>query len=430
MTKVIFVGNCQAQALYGAYLTWIAPGRGETVQYVPAYEEADAAAIDRIREADLIALQITDAEQKVNLPDIGARGRVVRFPMVTAMFLWPFHSGAHPRDADIPPEYRRVFTGNFGDRWLDRRLAAGEDPQSILDHYRQPGVVTEARLDRMIELVAQKQQERDIQADMPLGDYIMRHLPTERVFIHLHHPDLPLFQLMLREVFARMDCTTEEIERAVAAYRASPFPPEEPPVHPRIAEHLGLRWATPDLTYRFSFGERLTWETFCARYVAHDWNEPLQRCLSFAHRDLPRAELERIVADLEPAAARFESTEGYFALSDMRQRLGDLAGSMAAVDRALASDPLSLPCLSRRADLLLATGRVEESMIAARDLVSWQPDFVPARITLFESYSRLGRLDEALREARAALAVEPRHPHVLRRVAEFERAVADRQATP
>jgi tetratricopeptide (TPR) repeat protein len=430
MTKVIFVGNCQAQALYGAYLTWIAPGREETVQYVPAYEEADDAAIERIRQADLIALQITDADQKVNLADIGARGRVVRFPMVTAMFLWPFHSGAHPRDANIPAEYRRVFTGNFGDRWLDRRLAAGEDPRAIVEHYRQPAVVSEARLDRMIELVAQKQQERDAQADMKLGDYIMRHLTTERVFIHLHHPNLALFQLMLREVFARMDCTTAEIERAVGAYRASPFPPEEPPVHPRIAEHLGLQWATPGLAYRFYFGERLTWETFCARYVAHDWNHPLQHCLSFAHRDLPRDELERIVTELEPAAARYDSSEGYFALSDMRRRLGDLPGSLAALDRALASDPLSLPCLARRAELLLETDCAEEGMQAARDLVSWQPGFVQARITLFESYSRLGRLDDALAQARAALALEPHHPHILHRLADFERGLADQQARP
>jgi tetratricopeptide (TPR) repeat protein len=426
MKKVIFVGNCQAQALFGAYLTWIAPGRGETVQYVPAYEEADDAAKARIRDADLIALQITDSEQKVNLADIGAHGRVVRFPMVTAFYLWPFHSGAHPRDAEIPAQYRRVFSGDYGDRWLDRRLAAGLPAADILAQYRDPGILAEAKLDRLMELVTQKQRERDAQADMQLGDYITSRLPTEQVFVHLHHPNLALFLVMLREVFARLGCSGAEIEGAAAATRISPFPPAEPPVHPRIAEHLGLQWATPDRTYRFAFGERLSWETFAARYVAHDWNEPLQRALSEIHQDLPPAELADLAARMEAAASHYDSAEGFFALTLLRQRLGDLPGAMAAARRMLEIDPQSIQLIARHAELLVETGEVAAGLAACEDLVTWQPGFAQARIIVFETYARLGRVADALREARAAYALEPAHPHIVRRLAELETAAAAR----
>ena len=83
-------------------------------------------------------------------------------------------------------------------------------------------------------------------------------------------------------------------------HRVAPFAPWDMPIHPRIAEHLGLKWASHDLKYKLApFGERVTWDQYCQRYVTHDWNEPLQRCLAVANQNLPRAELESLAGDLE-----------------------------------------------------------------------------------------------------------------------------------
>jgi tetratricopeptide (TPR) repeat protein len=424
MSTVVFVGNCQALALSGAYSMWIAPQRGETVHHIPAYEDADETAWERVRQADVVVLQVTDTEQKVSLTDLQTRGRVVMFPMVTGFFLWPFVGGAHPRDATIPSPLRKIFTGEFGDRWLDKRIAQGEDPQALCERYRDSNVVREGSLDRLMELVMLKQQERDARADMHLGDYIMAHLGSERLFLHVHHPDLGLFAQIVREVFPRIGCTSAEIEQALSHYRASPFPPEEHPIHPRIAEHLGLRWAHHDLRYRLPFGERATWDVFCQRYVAHDWNEPLQHCLARCHRDLPRNELETLASELEAASARYDSSEGYFGLCDTRWRLGDLRGSLEAVRRAVSVEPFALNFATRHAELLSANGYLDEGLAAAEDVVAWQPQYAQARILLFEIYDQLGRTRDALREARAALTLAPDHPHVVRRLAEFENALA------
>jgi tetratricopeptide (TPR) repeat protein len=75
----------------------------------------------------------------------------------------------------------------------------------------------------------------------------------------------------------------------------------------------------------------------------------------------------------------------------------------------------------RHAEILLATGRIEDALAAAQDVVIWQPAYAPARIALFEAYDRLGRVEEALNEARAAFAVAPDHPHVRLRLAEIEK---------
>jgi hypothetical protein len=419
MKKVTFVGNCQAEALFGAYSTWIAPESDDIVQYVPAYEEANDAATAKIQDADIIVLQVTDSDQMVNVSKIRTSGRVITFPMVTAFFLWPFHSGAHPRDREIPDGYKKVFTGNFGDKWLDRRLLRGEDPDSIVGQYRDLDVVRETNLERLTELVSLKQQERDTQADMKLGQYFMDRLPSERVFLHMHHPNLSLFAHMVREVFSRADCSTQQIEQVLSHYRGTPFPSAEVPIHPRIAEHFRLSWATPELKYRFEFGERVSWDEYCSRYVNHDWNEPLQTWLKMAHTNRPRAELELLAAGLETAAARYDSAEGFFALAETRRRLGDIAGSLDAIERAYQSDPLSVTYTARRSELLFLYGRRDEGLAAAMDLAVWQPRFKQGRLNLLEMYMQLGRPEDALGEARAAFALDPLHPLAVQRLAQL-----------
>ena len=424
MTNVVFVGNCQADALFIAYAGWIAPERGEVVHYVPAYAEADAAAKERVGQADVIALQICDTEQKVSLADLQTGAHVVMFPHVTAAFLWPFHGGTHPRNADIPPACRVAFMGEFGDRWLNQRIARGDDPQRLLECYRDPAVVTEADLDRFVELVVMYQQKRDALCDMRLGDYIMANLTSKPVFTHMHHPNLELFGLMLREVFSRLGCSSTEIERALSHHRSSPFPSWEMPIHPRIAEHLGVKWVSDELKYRFPlFGERVTWDQHCQRYVSHDWNEPLHRCLALADQNLPREDLQTLAADLETASARYDSSEGYRALSDLRRRLNDLRGSLAAIQRAVSLEPFWWHYATRHARLLILTGQWEQGLAVAEDTAAWNPGIAEVRIALCKAYRELGRNQEAVQEARAALAIVPDHPHVLSQLAELERRI-------
>jgi tetratricopeptide (TPR) repeat protein len=316
-----------------------------------------------------------------------------------------------------------MFTHEFSDRWLIRRIARGDDPRTILESYGDPGVVQEAGLDRMVELMALHQQKRDALCDMRLGDYIMANLASEQVFTHLHHPSLNVFALMLREVFARIGCSSAQIERALSHHRAAPFPPWEMPIHPRIAEHLGMKWVFRELKYRLpSFGDRVTWEQYCQRYVTLDWNESLQRCLARAGQDLPRAEQETLAAELETASARYDSTDGYCALSDLRRRLGDLTGSLAAIRHARSREPLWWHYATRHAQLLIRTGHLEEALVIAEDAASRHPEERDARITLFEVYHRLGRNQEALQEMRAALALIPTDPYVAQRFAQLESA--------
>jgi hypothetical protein len=40
------------------------------------------------------------------------------------------------------------------------------------------------------------------------------------------------------------------------------------PVHPKVAEALGVKWASENTKYLYG-GEQITWETYVRRYIEH-----------------------------------------------------------------------------------------------------------------------------------------------------------------
>jgi Polysaccharide biosynthesis enzyme WcbI len=421
MRNIVFIGNCQAWMVFNVYRLHIAPKRAETVDYVPAYEDADAAAMERINSADLIVFQVTDVVQKVPMP---TGIRVVLFPHVTAFFLWPFFEGKHPCDADIPAQYRRPFTHAYGDKWLDREISRGADPSSLAARYRDLDVVKVTNLDRRIELCVAAQRARDVRADTRFGDCITDRLTSEYVFTHPHHPSAALCRIMAREVFSRMDCGTQEIEAALLTCRHTLFPYWQIPVHPGIADHLRLAWASPDRKYSFAFGERVTWSEYCDRYVAHDWGRELQDCLARAQQseDLSRADLTSLAAEMETAASRYASADGLFALSKIRARLGDVDGAIEAATSALGSAPYAWYYQTHLALLLSEAGRLDEALTVAEDVVEWMLHLPDPHITLAIVQKRRGCREAMRRAARAALAIAPDNARARRVLADAEMA--------
>jgi len=419
--SVVFVGNCQAESLAAVYRTWLAPQRGETAHWVPTFTNATEDGAARIRGADVIAMQVTDVDQVVSLADFRTNARIVRFPMITAFFLWPFSGGAHPADADIPAPYRKPFSHEFGDRWLDREIGQGADAQTLVDRYESLDVLAVVNLDRFVELGIATQKARDAQSDMSFCDCIMGQLAEHRPFIQPHHPSLEMFNRLARETYARIGCSQAEIDAALAHGRHSPFSLEEVPVHPRIAAYFGLRWAVPELKYHCPLGVRMTWVQFCRRYVAHDWGENLQRCLARATKTATTEEATELAAALEAAVSQYESAEGYGALGAIRRRLGQPDAALTAIEQALIADPMGWKYQVWRVHLLLALGRLTDALAAAEDVAAWQPHVVDAVLALAEAHFQLGDAERAACIARRVLATNPTHPYVLAKVEAFER---------
>ena len=100
-------------------------------------------------------------------------------------------------------------------------------------------------------------------------------------------------------------------------------------------------------------------------------------------------------------------------LGQARFFAGDLTGSLAALDQALAIDPRSLPAHSLRAGVLQAQGRLQEAVVALERGQELAPDQPAIAIQRGVLRALLGQLEEALDDLNRAVALAPDHEDAL-----------------
>jgi hypothetical protein len=73
---------------------------------------------------------------------------------------------------------------------------------------------------------------------------------------------------LLRAAQEPLGLAQDPEERAIRLFSSfEPFGHQQQPVHPEVARRLGLKWCTPERTYRYFDGSNLTFEEFMLRYI-------------------------------------------------------------------------------------------------------------------------------------------------------------------
>lgn len=128
-------------------------------------------------------------------------------------------------------------------------------------------------------------------------------------------------------------------------------------------------------------------------------------------------------------AGDFESWNN---LGNARSATGDLEGSVAALEKAMALDPLAPPTRLNLAVALRTVGRSEEAEALLRRTAEEFPDDARALHELYVQYKKEGRQDDAMPAIEAAIARDPDNANLqmkfgvecglVNRVAEAEQA--------
>lgn len=369
MRRIVMIGNCQVSLMMALYKRFVAVRTGDVVDYVASYADLDGAAKERIRNADVVVEQLLDLKPAAESEGLSDAPRV-RIPMVTAAFLWPFAGQEHPKNE------RTTFlpTGPYGaeasDGYLNRLLQQGMDPDEAAAAYLALDIGRKVNLDRLYELVMDRQRSRDEAAGYRIADAIARHFRSEPIFLTPYHPNARIARLLAEQFFRQLGASRADIERMRNATLVTPFPKEELPIHPGVAQHFDLRWVGPQTTYRLLNEGRFTFAEFVSRYVRATWNPALE--------------------------------EGI-----MLSRTPRLADSEALLRKGLAQSPRSGAACNALRSVLLRQGRVAEALEAGRRAVALEPDWAPYRIELGALHRDAGRWGEAEAEFRRALQVDP-----------------------
>ena len=333
--RIVFVGNCQCNMLANVWRRLPRHGAADEVVAIASYAEASPEQRAVAASADIMVQQVLDFVPKTS--DLPTAGRVLLVPHVTAAFLWPHTGQAHPRNAPAPIiDESGPYPAELGDSFLNRMLADGIAPEAALDRYRATDLAQTRRVDRLLELVLDRQRSRDQACGFAFADYIDARFRTENLFRTANHPERAMALHMAAEVFARLDIEPADIAQALADAPEQILPPSEMPLHPSVVAHFGLGYAPPERRYHYFNEGGFSFDEFALRYMRFEWNAPLAEGMHLLWRGDTAAGAAQLRTAL-PSAPR--SAAGRMALANALEKLGELSEAVEYACQACDIEP-------------------------------------------------------------------------------------------
>ncbi len=347
--KIGFIGNCQLGTLSKIYQHLLAENAGTEIFYIPSYQHSNFEQRQLIATADVIVRQILDFDQKIG--SLETEAREILFPHVAAPFLWPNTGQAHPLNAQFPYfDQSGPYPAELGDSFLNRMLADKVEPDRAVATYLATDLGKTKRLDRMVEVVLDKQRARDKCGGYDFADFIAARFRTESLFRSPNHPESALIMSMAAQLFERLDMDPGMIARAVENPPRDIIPVTETPIHPSVVRHFGLTFAPGERRYRYFDEGSFTFKEYADRYMRFTWCPKVAEGMYWFRQ----GDMEKALAALEdgvPAAPR--SAVARFVLSQLLAKNGRLVEAIQRARGAAALEPDN-PQFKDRLDNLLA----------------------------------------------------------------------------
>ena len=401
MRLVLFLGNCQAEALASVYRARAAAEIGDSVSFLSSVSRPSDSDVQLIQDADVIIEQVFDFKPTVALEDFTPNARVVRFPTVSGAFLWPFSGRAHPRNASFPFLRGGPYPAELGDGFLNRMIVERVDPDDAVARYLELDVAAIANLDQRYEIIIRQQRSRDALADLPTADVMERLFRDEHIFFSPYHPGPRLLRLLFAGILEKIGVDSGFIGRMQRVPTRSPLADRWLPIHPAVARHFGLSYVADNQAYRFLEGS-FTFVEWAMRYMRFEWNESLAE-----GADLP-PESDAGIEKLQIGLLRSpNSARGYWILAQRLHRRKRFEYAAAALRRAVGLDPGEPIYKSSLGHVLAAMGDHATAVLAFRQAIELESDDADLHSSLSHSLCVSGRSEEAVLPARLALELDP-----------------------
>ncbi len=406
---IAFVGGCQALMLAGQYRRRVALFLDEDVVHINIpFQKPEADLRDALKQLERVDLVV---DQKFDFPDAipaeffqGRKLRRVRFPYVGGRLYWPHTGAAHPRFAESDGRGSFPYVAEFGDTLLNRMIEESIPPDEALARYDAAIAAGAGRIPRLAEFHLERQRDRDAACDMRFADFIAENYRREALFSTQGHPNLAVSRLMIEQVLTSMAVPYSLIDAALRLLWAPPFPRGELPIHPRVAEILGLSFVAPGQRYVFMHEGAYTFEDYARRYMACEWDADLERGLATLHSDAAEAAVALVQASLSRCEG---SGQAWRQLAVALAHLGRDQEADEAMATALRRDPKNHETHAAWAGILGRRRDYAAAEDAARIAITLCPVATVGHRMLADLLGRQSRYPEAIAVARIALAIDP-----------------------
>jgi hypothetical protein len=263
--RVVLIGNCQAGILAETFRRDTALGNRFRITH--HFMELQGSLLEQgkrdLESCDVVLVQDIKDWARYPLRDY-VRNDTVAFPCLTLASLWPFDAYNGPDDSEARMQDFPNFEFTYFDGLLGRLRSEIADPEARFEAYRSldlGGVIDPRRLHRYEE---RRLTRMDTKHGGALGAFILDRFRDRRMFHTTGHPSGELLAILARQIAAQLGWRSGQRRRAGSDDLAG----LQVPVHPKVAEQLGVKWITPATRYLYR-GEMVSWETYVRRYIAY-----------------------------------------------------------------------------------------------------------------------------------------------------------------
>jgi hypothetical protein len=266
-TNVIIIGNCQAQTVYEALTRSRAFSARLDVKYhfVGLQQDLHDLGRSELKNCNILLVQdIKDWENYPLRPDIRDDLPIIKFPLLHFASLWPFDHYNGPGDREAYERESPNLTFLYLDGLLARLRKEIPDRNQRLLAYRSLSVDGVINYVKLHDFEKRRLLAMDKQFGFHIGQFILGRFQRERLFYTTNHPNGQIFAMLMQHLLKQLG--VDEVYRPIASL--DHLKKLQVPVHPKVAEALGVKWASENTKYLYG-GQQITWETYVRRYIEH-----------------------------------------------------------------------------------------------------------------------------------------------------------------
>ena len=263
---VVVVGNCLAEMIASSLPK--VPIAAKRYEFVGVPLHLKSVADPDVRKSlssashvfmQAIATQHADLIQSV----IPANCGVTVYPDLALRSLWPFDVHSADRDHDPAIAAKPDAPFRHHDSALAKLRQIEPDKKKRFERYRNLDFEWASAVDRVIAAQQRFLESIDEQTGAYMGRFIARHYKSRQLFYDSVHPSAVVFQELCDFCWRKLELPNE----VPVIEGMDGFKTWSVPVHPRIAERLGLEWASEYTRYQYGTLGEVTWGEWVRGYI-------------------------------------------------------------------------------------------------------------------------------------------------------------------
>ncbi|MBI9109678.1 WcbI family polysaccharide biosynthesis putative acetyltransferase [Maridesulfovibrio ferrireducens] len=176
--------------------------------------------------------------------------KTIAFPSMLFIHYWPLWSGKKGFD----------YPDTFLESLFERDLSESQ----ILHLFLNAKLTKIYDFDSIIAKSEKIERKKETYCSTKYVDFILSNYKHRKLFNTINHPGKELLLNTANGVLSELGFY--ELGTGITESIADPFPDFEQPIHPQVAEHLGLEFCGPDTRYHV-YGADLTFKEYAIRYI-------------------------------------------------------------------------------------------------------------------------------------------------------------------